>query len=455
MKKWLSAKYRLVEEWLWRLLPFVLFFSYYPVIKLGANEAMNFELSVALIWLGLFGGLSVFRLPKIAKKWGWRKVGLTVILPVYASLSIVWSKNPLRGVLTVGILWLIWFAGANILTRRAKKTELLAFARRLVYGGAIFGVVCLVQCVLDVAGVGKEITQLCAGCGYESLGFPHPNGLAIEPQFMGNLLLAPAILSLFFAYNTINARSSKSAIARSLALSFLIIMSLFVCFSRGAIYSFILSLVFLTVFCAVWKRKEFMRVVIYFAISGLAFGAGLIFQGVMAEFSTTSEGFAQGVARSVHQLSLGKVDFRQKEEAPGEQATFSGYIEESTNIRLDLNTIAIESWRNALLFGVGVGGGGVALSENSDLSAKEIVQNQYLNLLLEWGAVGCICALTSVCALLWIAFKERVAVYFWMILIAFGASIGFFSGLPNALHIYLFLPALARLGVWHKYDKLK
>ena len=36
------------------VLPVVLFFSYYPIISLGSNESMNFELSLPLIWLLVF-----------------------------------------------------------------------------------------------------------------------------------------------------------------------------------------------------------------------------------------------------------------------------------------------------------------------------------------------------------------------------------------------------------------
>ena len=41
-----------------KLLPLVLFFSYYPVISFGANETMNFELSLPLIWLVIFDGVA-------------------------------------------------------------------------------------------------------------------------------------------------------------------------------------------------------------------------------------------------------------------------------------------------------------------------------------------------------------------------------------------------------------
>ena len=40
-------------------LPAVLFFSYHPIISLGANSSMNFELSLPLIWLILFDFISL------------------------------------------------------------------------------------------------------------------------------------------------------------------------------------------------------------------------------------------------------------------------------------------------------------------------------------------------------------------------------------------------------------
>ena len=40
------------------ILPLVLFFSYYPLIKLGENETMYFELSLPLLWLVVFNAVA-------------------------------------------------------------------------------------------------------------------------------------------------------------------------------------------------------------------------------------------------------------------------------------------------------------------------------------------------------------------------------------------------------------
>ncbi len=342
------------------------------------------------------------------------------------------------------------------------RQEWWKLAKLHVFAGVCAGIICIIQCVLDVAGVGKEYTLLCAGCGFDVFGFPHPNGLAIEPQFMGNLLIAPAFLSLLFTYNAIKSKYRKGRVLCSTLLSFLIIMSLYICFSRGAIYAFILALIFFVFYQPVWKKPLFMRVMIFFGISGLAFVGAILFQGVMAEFSTTSEGFAQGIARSIHQISLGKIDLRQKDETEmptekteeKEEAIFNGYIEESTDIRLNLNEMALETWKDAPVFGVGLGGAGVALNQKYNYYAKEIIQNQFLSILLETGVVGSICLLLTFTGVIMCARRLRAGIAFWTCAIAYIITINFFSGLPNALHIYLISPMLMRLGDKTKYDKL-
>ena len=93
------------------LLPLMLLFSYYPVIRLGSGETMEFELSLPLIWLVVFDVAGIFVLMRegklfcnLKKKWAW------LLLPGFLTISVLWSANVTRGVLTVGILWLIYFA---------------------------------------------------------------------------------------------------------------------------------------------------------------------------------------------------------------------------------------------------------------------------------------------------------------------------------------------------------
>ena len=101
-----------IYKYLILILPLALFFSYYPVISLGANSSMNFELSIPLIWLVAFDAVGiVYAFERrvlfngFLRKWAW------LLFPVWGTLTVIWSVNMIRGVLTIGILWLICLAG--------------------------------------------------------------------------------------------------------------------------------------------------------------------------------------------------------------------------------------------------------------------------------------------------------------------------------------------------------
>ena len=260
-------------------------------------------------------------------------------------------------------------------------------------------------------------------------------------------------------------------------------------------------------------------------------------QGAFSALGPTSETFVGGVTKSIHQLSLGIIDLRNlamdspsipesPETTPDtpESSIFEGYVAESTNVRLNLNRAALDTWLSApdhpasslyiglkcadmdpcsasapltptsILFGVGLGGAGTALYRNQSItgigSPKEIVQNQFFSLLLELGLVGIALALFS----LLLAFSPNIFPKKFIdgraadleeptnspktadlkkatnlqtsatlktpklfqnpffqspalpllvaLIVAYLVTLNFFSGLPNALHIYLLPPLL-------------
>lgn len=445
-----------VYRFLVYMLPAILFFSYYPIIKLGASESMNFELSLPLIWLVIFDvvafGIMIKKkmLFKDCKKmWAW------MLFPIFATLSVLWSMNFLRGLLTAGILWFIYFAGYAFWNLRSLFSEFgfkekfwkVFFVSSLVACGW-----CFLQCVLDLAGVPRETSLMCAGCTYEMFGFPHPNGFAIEPQFMGNLLIAPAIASAWFAL-----KKDK----KYFWLFFVFAATIFLTFSRGAIYAFVVAMIFMTVF--EWVRQKDWRVCKTFLIIAAAFLFTLNLQGVMAQVSPTNDTYAGGVAKVINQLSLGIIDIRESkseilpekanasaletvdEEAKEDKAVFDGYVEESTDTRVRLTDAAIEVWKKdfkTVMFGVGLGGAGQALYVNGLSPApKEIVQNQYASLLLETGLVGVALMIMTLVLIVRAVYKNPAREVIWALMVAYGITVCFFAGLPNALHIYL-LPAI-------------
>jgi O-antigen ligase len=123
-----------------------------------------------------------------------------------------------------------------------------------------------------------------------------------------------------------------------------------------------------------------------------------------------------------------------------------------------LNEVAIEAWKQnpgRVFFGVGLGGAGVAINrQDGSYSAKEIIQNQYLSILLELGCFGLAATVLTLGGAAIFARQKKAGAVFWALFLAYLISLCFFSGLPNVLHIYLLMPAWVGLGGRYKYGKI-
>lgn len=455
------------------IMPACLFLSYHPLMRFGESETMYFELSVAMIWLVVFDVVAVVIMWQekllfegLKNKWVW------ILFPVWLTLSVVWSLNMTRGVLTAGVLWLVYIAGYGMWMLRelldrgfwVKWVKWLMITTLVVCGW------CLLQCILDLFGVGQNVTLLCDGCTYKMFGFPHPNGFAIEPQFMGNLLLAPAIIAMW-----LRLYSSKTFGL----LAFVFTTTLFLTFSRGAIYAFLVGVVVMGVMVLVREKKRKgmgKRIGAVGLMVVGAFAVSLVMQGVMAEVSPTNDTFQMGVAKVLNHLSLGIIDIREKGIDVGEsmegtevesvenlvensemkeretgvdwgvkqKAMFDGYVVESTDTRVRLTGAALQIWASEpkiALIGVGLGGAGQALYNNGLSPApREIVQNEYASLILETGVVGLVLFCLTVALIMRVILKMKLKVGLALItalLVAYAITLLFFSGLANALQIYL------------------
>ena len=443
--------------------PVVLFCSYFPRIPIISTASTNYELSLPLIWLLLFSVLSVKDfLTSIYNIYKRRPFYLILfIFPIYLTLTTLWSINPLRAIMTAGIFWCLIITNVVIFTTFCpqKLIDSHKLLKIFFYATTAFCIVCWFQSILDVIGTPRDITLLCLGCTSRTFGFPHPSGLTIEPQFMGNLLIAPTLTAIYLWTKpklTTPALFSRKTL---LAFSFVFSSTLFLTFSRGAIYSFGIGLIILIIVnLAKLKNRHISKTIPLLVISGIFV---ILAQGLFSAVSYTDSTFLGGIEKSISQMTLGKINLNleQKSEssttnppttnqvAPETNSTppiFDGYVEESTNTRLNFNRIALElSSKNAtsLLFGYGLGSAGeVMFREGKTTTPYEIVQNEYLSLLLETGIAGIILATISV-AMLFMYFKKNNRPKHFLlraIIISFLCSLLFFSGLPNALHIYLF-----------------
>ena len=523
-------------------LPFCLFFSYHPVIPIFSTSTTNFELSIPLLWLLIFAILSLpenFRLyinslrivikakshtnkaphpsshHKTDKLYPHFLRLFSLIYPLFVTINSIGSPNFLRAILTSGVIWCICLSLLTILQNISQyKTQIgKSFNKNLLIASTLASAFCWLQSILDITGIPREATFLCKGCTSTVFGFPHPNGFTIEPQFMANLLLAPIFLSLFYLLerpkkhlsklNSDPYPASRLGHLLRLGLPLFLVATLYLTLSRGAIFSFWVSVFALFIYQIVKLIKQkscrreilFRQPLIFSAVVFLPFFFTLSAQGLFTELGPTSHTFFDGVSTSVSQLSLGRIDltkvFHKTNEnnksheshetnethethetheshefnklhlsdlntdaAASVQKTpqFTSYIEESTNIRLNLNRLALSSWRTSLrrmLTGVGLGAAGLTLyQEFPELgSPKEIIQNEYLAILYEQGICGVI-MIICVTILFVLTYKlhnknhEKTSIYGRVLALSFALTLCFFSGLPNALHIYLLTPLL-------------
>jgi O-antigen ligase len=233
-------------------------------------------------------------------------------------------------------------------------------------------------------------------------------------------------------------------------------LTLFMTLSRGAIYALSVGLIVLV---AVNFRKIKQNLVII-SIVAAGFLVSLTAQGTMVALNqNVGESFSFGVAKSLHHLSLGVIDFRdsarnielpvavETNQAP-QEVYFDGYVAESTEARLSFNELAYDAWKSSPLtaiFGVGLGGAGVAMHQThpEQIGSLEITQNEYTEIPLELGLVG-----FSLFLILIVGFFRKTAStkWPWAVAAAYLIQWAFFSGYPNAFHIYLVLFLLYKIN---------
>ena len=445
-----KSRFLKVQHVLILCLPLILFFGDFPKLVLGETSSMHLEVSLPLLWLLLFSVISL----KAAFSYCRKNLKTPLLtLPLFLVLSLLISSDKLRAILTLGVLICLFVSiiGISEYLKREKLPK--NFRKIIIVESVVVAIFCLIQALFDALGANRDITLLCSNCTSNVFGFPHPNGFAIEPQFMGSLLIAP----LFLTFNSLLENKTKKSQGKLVLAVIILETTLFFTFSRGAIFASILGLVFL-----VFSLKNIKKALKIALLTIDSLVLALVFQGSLAVLGPTNMTFSEAVASSVSQLSLGKID--SKAEFNGEFSEpkidnditpiFDGYVAESTDRRLELATfstkIAFKNPTNTV-FGTGLGSAGKEMYEafpEKQGHEKEIVQNEYLETFLEIGLLGVVALLLSVITFLKLE-KFKFEPYTFAILIAFAVTLLFFSGFPNALHIYL-LPVL-----WYNlmYDK--
>ena len=449
-------------------LPAILFLSNFPLLQFGENSSMHFKLNLPLLWLGLFSLLSI----KTAVSYFKAHLKTPLLgFPIVLMISCLTSINPIRALFTflvVSCLIISIIALSEFFHQMPapKKPQFLNQLKRIfLTSSAIISLFCVLQLLTDALGLSNTITRICSNCTTQIFGFPHANGLAIEPQFMGSLLIAP----LFFALNSLLENKNKKSQIKLTLVVILIFMALLLTLSRGAIFSVVIALFFLLVFL-----KSFKKTLKIAGLTTISVILALVFQGSLATVGPTNTSFEQAVSTAVNQLTLGKIALVDNQaqskpennsesikspteltknpiEIPAESTKgptprFTGYVAESTDRRLELATFALKitaAHPTNTLFGTGLGSAGTEMYVHFPKQQgheKELVQNQYLETILEIGIIGLILLILSLVTFIKLS-SFNFEPYTVATLLAFAISLCFFSGYPNALHIYL-LPVI-------------
>lgn len=437
-------------EQLWLMAPIMIWFSYLPQISLAEDGTMNYELSLTLIYVVI---LAIVGLPRV---WHHRSelrqsgpVRLASAFVGWSGLCVIWSDNHTRGLLTFAVYATLYLVFLALVAERRLLCRLLPkLVRVAIRATASACLLAIIQIILGTFVVADRHTLgLCAGCVAGQFGFIRPNLLAIEPQFLGSLLLAPL---LYITYLTLR---EKHDYAKQPLLLVLMLTTLWLTLSRGAIYAYLASLVVMILLVRKWRRQ--LAVVGSVALSLVIC---LICQGALASVNPRIDSsFTQAVSTSLNHLSMGIIRLPYQRKSPtslpsiprehDKQPAYHGYVAESTNVRLSLTKTALAAWQsNRLsqqLFGTGLGSAGIVLARQTGSQyQKEIVQNEFVEVLLERGLAGL--ALLGGLVVLYgrLCFQRRDHLAL-AILVAYLTQWCFFSGLPNALHIYLVLALLS------------
>ena len=437
-------------ERLWLMAPIMIWFSYLPQISLAEDGTMNYELSLTLIYVVI---LAIVGLPRVwhhrSELRQSRSVRLASVFVGWSGLCVIWSDNHTRGLLTFAVYVMLYLIFLALVAERRLLCRLLPkLVRVAIRATASSCLLAIIQIILGTFVVTDRHTLgLCAGCVAGQFGFIRPNLLAIEPQFLGSLLLAPLL------YITYLILQGKHSYAKQPLLLVLMLTTLWLTLSRGAIYAYLASLVVVILLVRKWRRM--LAVVGSVALSLVIC---LICQGALASANPRIDSsFTQAVSTSLNHLSMGIIRLPYQRKSPtslpsiprehDKQPAYHGYVAESTNVRLSLTKTALAAWRsNRLgqqLFGTGLGSAGIVLARQTGSQyQKEIVQNEFIEVLLERGLVGL--ALLGGLVVLYgrLCFQRRDHLAL-AILVAYLTQWCFFSGLPNALHIYLVLALLS------------
>ena len=381
-------------------------------------------------------------------------------------LSILWSPNPIKGFVTAAHLCAILVVVVNMVVhfdilhrhrQRIVRTVGLSCTLAVAFG--------YWQILADTIGLPSTWSLLPEAYRSAVFGFARPTGLSWEPQFFGSLLLIP---TLYLSYKILWQGINVSQII----LLVMFATMLFLTLSRGAIYSFVVAIVLLIAYMIYQNRAALLSVFRAIALySGVLIMAVVLSGAIIslsAQANTRDEiSGRDALAKYVDQMSLGTITLPSKPsptpaapttlvQTPHSPSPSDGYVSSSTDSRLSMSATALELWMSnpmTTLIGVGFGGYGTAAhARYPELVSHSIVNNYYLEVLVETGIIGLSLLITVLGGTLyWLLSRKQILLA--IMLVAICIQMIFYSGNANTIHIWIVLGLALGVIANHKHIK--
>lgn len=424
--------------------------SYLPVITFGVLSGVHVD--ATLLYVVTIG----FVVTTLALMTHYKQLRMQLPITVisifagYSTLSILWTSNPIRGIITSLFLWLMIGLVVSMQYATVKLLKIPAIVLRVLLF-AYLAVVAIVlwQLVGDATGLSPQLTLLPEQYRSTVFGVARPVGLALEPQFLASLLIFPLLGSAWRVLS--GARDKLSAILLISASSLLLLT-----ISRGGILAATIGLTVLLV-CIRPHWKIICRTLFYGLISIIV---ALFLQFALASINVRdSISGTKAVANIIEQLSLGIIKLPETDSAPASTAPLmptdstqptGGYVASSTDSRTTMLQNAIKLWATSLmtfLFGVGSGGFGTSLAAHIDTHATSgtVANNFYAEMLAELGLIGTALFVTFL-VYVFVKLIKRRQWLFVALLVAFLVQWNYFSGNANVIHVWAMLGIVVWLG---------
>ena len=137
---------------------------------------MYLELTLPLIWLGFFALLSLKPVLKYLKE---NLKTPLLFAPLFLVLTLLWSSDKLRGILTVGVVLCLFISILGIKDLVRNATLIKNTKKIFLFTTALVCLFCIVQVFLDAIGADKSLTLLCENC--VSYGFSPSRADFLKP----------------------------------------------------------------------------------------------------------------------------------------------------------------------------------------------------------------------------------------------------------------------------------